>query len=270
MSKDPFYLMEGLEEAIRLEIKTNREALQAQAEWCKIGPGLRVLDAGCGPGKTSSVLRDMVQPGGEVLGVDFSTQRIEWARQKYGEKPGLDFEVHNLNDPLKGFGLFDRIWVRFVLEYNRNESPNIVKNLVRCLKPGGYLCLIDLDHNALNHYQLPVGMERILFKILTLIEERYNFDPYAGRKLYSYLFDQSLEHIQLDLRAHHLIYGEINDADMFNWIKKLEMVTDKTPEVFEDYPGGHLTFFDDFSRFFQDPRRFTYTPMILCKGMKKS
>ncbi|MFO7985726.1 MAG: class I SAM-dependent methyltransferase [Desulfatiglandaceae bacterium] len=262
--------MEGFEEAVRLEVKTDHKALRAQAEWCGIGSGLRVLDVGCGPGKTSSVLRDMVQPGGEVLGVDFSTQRIERARQKYGEKPGLDFQVHNFYDSLEDFGLFDRIWVRFVLEYHRKESPGIVSNLVRCLKPGGYLCLIDLDHNALNHYPLPGRMEHILFKILALLEEKYDFDPYAGRKLYSYLFDQGLEQIQADIRAHHLIYGKVNDVDMFNWIKKLEMVTDKAPEVFEDYPGGHLTFFDDFNRFFKDPRRFTYTPMILCKGMKKS
>ncbi len=110
-------------------------------------------------------------------------------------------------------------------------------------------------------------MTRILNRIMALLEKKYDFDPYAGRKLYSYLFDRGLQNIEVDLRAHHLIYGEPNDVDMFNWIKKLEMVTNKAPEVFDDYPGAHSQFFDDFSRFFSNPRRFTYTPLILCKGM---
>lgn len=268
MAINQSYLMEGPEEAIRLEIKTDPEALRAQAEWCGIGPGLRVLDVGCGPGKTSFILHEMTQPGGAVLGLDFSTERIERARQRYRTKPNIDFRIHNFCDPLDGFGQFDLIWVRFILEYHRRESATIVENLVRSLKPGGFLCLIDLDHNALNHYPLPGRMERVLTRIMALLEERYNFDPYAGRKLYTYLFDQGLDQIEVSLQPHHLIYGKVADSDMFNWIKKLEMVSKKTPKVFEGYPGGHIQFFEDFSAFFHDPRRFTYTPLILCRGMK--
>jgi SAM-dependent methyltransferase len=260
--------MEGLEEATRLDIKTDPEALRAQAKWCGIGPGRRVLDLGCGPGKTSSILHEMTQPGGGVLGLDFSKDRIEIARQRYGERANIDFEVHNFYDPLDRFGLFDCIWVRFILEYHRKKSNTIVKNLARSLKPGGSLCLIDLDNNALNHYPLPERMRRILVRIMALLEERYDFDPYAGRKLYTYLFDQGFDKIEVDLRPHHMIYGKVEDVDMFNWIKKLEMVSEKTPEVFKDYPGGHIKFFEDFSLFFNDPRRFTYTPLILCKGTK--
>ena len=38
-------------EAIRLEVKTDPQALQRQALWCGVKPGMRVLDAGCGAGK---------------------------------------------------------------------------------------------------------------------------------------------------------------------------------------------------------------------------
>jgi hypothetical protein len=60
----------------------------------------------------------------------------------------------------------------------------------------------------------------------------------------------------MELRAHHLIYGEKKETDLFNWTKNLEMAFRKTFHVFEDYPDGHRKFFADFVTFFNDPRRF--------------
>ena len=268
MARAKSYLMENLEEIIRLEIKTDPEAVRKQGLWCGLKPGLRLLDVGCGPGKVTSILFEMIQPGGSILGVDYSEERIHYAKEHYGQKIGIDFQVHDIRDPLNGVGQFDLIWVRFLLEYFRLESFDILKNLTGVLKPGGYLCLLDLDHNSLNHYELPPKMEEILFRAIDMVQQEYNFDPYSGRKLYSYLYDLGYQNIQLDLMAHHLIYGKIKDEDIFNWTKKVETASTKTKELFESYSGGYDAFFSDFRRFLLDPRRFIYTPLILCKGMK--
>jgi len=262
------YLMENLEESIRLELKTDPEVVRKQAKWCGLKPGLRVLDVGCGTGKTSATLHEMIQPDGELLGLDFSEERIEYAKKHYDGKPGIRFQVHDFTAPLDGLGQFDLIWVRFFLEYFRLESFEIVRNLTDCLKPGGHLCLMDLDHNCLSHYKLPNKLEKALYDIMGLLEEKYDFDPYAGRKLYSYLYDLGYEEIQLDLVAHHLIYGKMGDVDAYNWVKKVEVAFMRVREIFEHYPGGYAGFHSDFMRFFKDPKRFTYTPLILCKGMK--
>lgn len=127
---------------------------------------------------------------------------------------------------------------------------------------------MDLDHNCLNHYELPAKIEQILSELTTKVAKAYNFDPYSGRKLYAYLYDLGYKEIQLDLTAHHLIYGTLKDLDAFDWIKKAEIISTKAPDNFKSYPGGPKAFFADFIRFFNDPRRFTYTPLILCKGMK--
>jgi hypothetical protein len=37
---------------------------------------------------------------------------------------------------------------------------------------------------------------------------------------------------------------------------------------FEGYPGGYGEFLEEFRTFFADPRRFTYTPVICCRGQK--
>ncbi|MBN1625450.1 MAG: methyltransferase domain-containing protein [Deltaproteobacteria bacterium] len=262
------YLMENPEEEIRLEIKTDPRAVREEACWCGLKPGMRVMDAGCGPGMITSILYDMIQPGGSITGVDYSEERIKYAKQHYADDSGIDFRVHDLRSPIEDLGMFDLVWVRFVLEYNLRESTDIVRNLTHCLKPGGCLCLLDLDHNCLNHYELPVRMEEALFKLMKRMEQEFNFDPYSGRKLYSYLYDMGYEHITLDLVPHHLIYGKVKDSDAFNWLKKTQIAAIKAQDIFENYPGGSKAFFADFVHFFNDPRRFTYTSLLLCKGTK--
>jgi SAM-dependent methyltransferase len=262
------YLMENLEEALRLEVKTDPQAVRDQALWCGIKPGLRVLDAGCGPGKVTSILHEMIQPGGEILGVDYSEARIAHAKDAYKRQPDMKFVLRDLKEPMHDLGLFDLIWVRFLLEYHRNESFHIVESLHSLLKPGGTLCLLDLDYNCLTHYELPERMESVLIRLMKRLEADFNFDPYAGRRLYAHLYDLGHEDIQVRLLAHHLIYGEPKDHDMFNWVKKVEVVTRKAREAFVDYPGGEKAFFEDFQSFFVHPRRLTYTPLIICRGIK--
>lgn len=260
------YLMENEEEAIRLDVKTDPKAVRKQAAWCGVVPGLRVLDAGCGPGKTTAILRDMAGPNGSAMGIDYSPERIAYAKKHYGE--GIDFVLHDLRQPIPDVGLFDIIWVRFVLEYHRTNSLSIIRNLRAVLKPGGYLCLIDLDYNCLSHYELPPRINDLLPKLMAYLDKQYDFDTFAGRKLYSYLYDHKYENIELELMAHHLIYGEAREGDIFNWLKKVEVGADKIEHLFAGYPGGYKTFAEEFKTFFLDPRRFTYTPLILCKGMR--
>jgi ubiquinone/menaquinone biosynthesis C-methylase UbiE len=262
------YLMENSEEAFRLEIKTDTQAVRQQAHWCGVKPGLRVLDVGCGPGKTTSILHQMVQSGGSAFGIDFSPDRIAYAKKHYGHLPGIEFSVCDFKKPLNGIGQFDLIWVRFVLEYFLAESPDIVKNISRMLKPGGVLCLLDLDYNCLSHYQLPPMIEILLPRLMKRLEEKFNFDIYSGRKLYSYLYDQGYQDIQANLVAHHLFFGAIKASDVYNWMKKIEVNANRFSDLFEEYPGGCDAFIDDFNKYLIDPRRFTYTPLILCKGMK--
>ncbi|MFH1491081.1 MAG: class I SAM-dependent methyltransferase, partial [Pseudomonadota bacterium] len=230
--------------------------------------GMRVLDAGCGPGKTTSILSSMIMPGGHILGVDYSEKRIQYAKRKYRKKTSVDFRIQDLREPLEGSEKFDLVWVRFVLEYNRTESVQIVKNLTERLKPGGYLCLLDLDQNCLNHYGLPDMMDGMLSKLMSFVEKNLNFDPYSGRKLYAYLYDEGYENIQVDLRPHHLFYGKMRSADIFNWLKKAEVASARIAELFEEYPGGFEAFYRGFETFLEDPRRFTYTPLIICRGRK--
>ncbi|MGD8962033.1 MAG: methyltransferase domain-containing protein, partial [Desulfobacterales bacterium] len=72
------YLMEGDEESIRLDLKTDPQAVIKQAEWAGLEPGMRVADLGCGAGKTTFHLNELVGPTGTVVGIDIAQQRIDY------------------------------------------------------------------------------------------------------------------------------------------------------------------------------------------------
>jgi len=268
--KDTGYLMESDEETSRLEIKTDGKAVKRQALWAGIKPGMRVADICCGSGKTTSALLKVVQPGGTVVGVDCSEKRIQYAQEHYGVK-GIEFKSKDIRRPLDDLGMFDFVWVRFVLEFYCSSSFEMVKNMSSIVKPGGMLCLVDLDHNCLNHYGLSRKLEKTLFSLMKFVEKKADFDPYAGRKLYSHLYRLGYQDMKIDVKAHHLIYGDLKDNDAFNWMKKIEVFSEKKINFrFEEYDGGYKEFLEDFKRFFTDPGRFTYTPIISCRGRKPS
>lgn len=261
------YLMENSEETLRLDLKTDAKIVEKQALWAGIKPGMRVADLGYGSGKTTFYLHKLVQPNGEVVGVDIAEDRIKYAKKHYHKK-GIEYILRDIRDPLDDLGMFDFIWVRFVLEYYRSQSFDIVKNISSILKPGGIMCLIDLDYNCLNHFGLSQKLRGTFHEIMKALEKNADFDPYVGIKLYSFLFDLGYQDIDANMAPHHLIFGEATEIDTFNWKKKVEVAVKRSGYQFKGYKGGYEEFFEEFMRFFSDPRRFTYTPLISCKGRK--
>jgi SAM-dependent methyltransferase len=260
------YLMENDEEAFRLDLKTDNEVTTKQALWAGIKPGMRVADIGFGSGKTTSRLNELVQPGGSAVGIDISEQRVEFAKEHY-DCPEVEFLWRDARKSLDDLGTFDFVWVRFLLEYYLKESFDLVENIAKRVKPGGILCLIDLDYNCLTHYGLPMRLERTLLA-LGKLNQKVNFDPFVGRKLYSFLYDLGFKEINVDISGHHVIFGELKKTDAFNWVKKAEVIPKKIGFEFDEYPGGYVEFFEEFKKFFAQPRRFTYSPIISCRGRK--
>jgi SAM-dependent methyltransferase len=263
------YLMENDEESVRLEKKTNIKAVEKQAVWAGIRPGMSIADLGCGPGITSNILHRLVSPTGSTLGVDFSNDRITYAKAKY-KKENLSFLCRDIREPLEDLGMFDFVFVRFVLEYYLKESFEIVNNIKNIIKPDGILCLVDLDYNCLTHFGIPDRLNTTVTALMSELQEKANFDPFVGRKLYSYLYDLDFINIAVNVEAHHNIYGELSEPDKFNWVKKVEVAPNKIDFKFKEYGGNKELFLKEFRESFAKPRRFTYTPLIICRGNKKS
>jgi SAM-dependent methyltransferase len=261
------YFMEDEDESLRLDRKTDPKLVRGQARWAGIREGMRVADMGCGSGKTSTVLKELVGPKGEVFALDFSPARYQFALDHY-QAPGLHFLCRDVRDPLDDLGPFDFIWVRFLLEYYRSSAFEMVRHFSAYLRPGGILCLIDLDHNALNHYGIPERLEKTLKELAALSERVVDFDPWAGRKLYAHLYDLNFEEIKARASVYHLIYGPLKERDAFNWVKKIEVGPAKLGYDFRAYDGSFESFKEECLTYIRDPRRFIYTPLIACRGRK--
>lgn len=266
MNQQP-YFPESESELARLELKTDRASVVDQARWAGLSPGMRVLDVGCGPGATTQALAEAAGPGGRVVGIDRSEERIAHARAQYASA-GVEFSCRNFFDPLDDLGAFDFVWMRFIAEFFLQGSEQLIGHIAGAVKPGGILCLADLDHNCMNHYGHPARLEKAFQKIAECQMANNNFDPYAGRKLPTRMHELGFTEIRVDVRMHHLIHGELSEFDRWSWRQKIEIAARRSGWDFGDYPDGFAGFEKEFNDYFNSPGRFVYTPLILVRGVR--
>lgn len=261
------YLMENEDEAHRLDLKINKKQIKNQALWAGIKPGMRIADIGSGSGTITYLLKELAGPEGSVIGIEGSRERVDYAVKHYST-PGIEYTCRDILEPLDNLGKFDFIWIRFVLQYYRSNSFDIVRNLSKLLKPGGIICMIDQDNNCLCHFGYPERLNQTIQSLIHILETRLNFDPFVGRKLYSYLYDLKFQEMDVKVAQYNLIFGELREIDRYNWMKKIEMVGKNAEFELNEYKGGYEEFCHEFQTCFADPRRFSYTPLILCRGIK--
>lgn len=262
------YLMENGDESHRLEIKTDLETVSRQLRWAGLKSGMRVADIGCGPGKITALMQRMASPGGAAVGIDYSADRIAHAERTYGDS-NLSFIRRDILQPLDDIGSFDFILIRFVLEYYRSQAFSIVHHAARTLNSGGILCLIDLDHNCLNQYGISSRLKNAIDLIMNKVEREADFDPHMGIKLYSMLYDLDFEDIDVMMGTHHLIFGELDKVQEYDWTKKVEVAARNSGYAFDEFEKGYEGFYAEFKSAFADPRRFIYTPVICCRGVRR-
>lgn len=106
-------------------------------------PGQRVVDLGCGLGRTTLELAARVGPGGEATGVDISAGMLEAARER-AERLGVanvefvhaDVQVHDL-----GTARFDAAYSRFGVMFF-TDPVAAFGNVRDAMAPGGTLSFV--------------------------------------------------------------------------------------------------------------------------------
>lgn len=99
--------------------------------------GRRVLDFGCGPGRTLALFRDEAEVA-EIWGVDIDAESI--GLLKTAHCPPLHAHQCGYAPPLDlGYGSFDLAWAISVFTHLTDNSIPWLLELHRLLRPGGYL-----------------------------------------------------------------------------------------------------------------------------------
>jgi len=124
--------------------------------------GLRVLDAGCGPGQYADWL---VERGAEVVAIDVTPRMVELAKDRLGDRATV-FQ-HDLNQPLAFAedASFDLVIAPLVLDYIADWVP-VFSEFARVLKPGGqFVFSCGHPHGDYDWLQNKRGLDIDYFKL---------------------------------------------------------------------------------------------------------
>ncbi|MDH5677643.1 MAG: methyltransferase domain-containing protein [Nitrospinota bacterium] len=177
----------------------------------RFSPGELILEAGCGVGAQTAILRHR-HPGARIVSMDFSAGSVAAAVQ---HADGGDFLVADVTSPPFKNESFDHIFICFVLEHIA-DPVEALKGLYPLLKPGGTVTLIEGDHEACVWFPWSEASATV-WRAMIRVQQDLGHDPLIGRRLHSLLsgagFDvESCEPriVYGDAGAQKLLEGMVN------------------------------------------------------------
>jgi SAM-dependent methyltransferase len=108
-----------------------------------VQPGWRCLEVGAGRGSMAAWLAEQVGPAGQVVATDIDTRYLQRL-----DVPNLEALEHNiLEDSLDVLrpGSFDLVCSRLMLFHLVGRQEPAIRQMVECLRPGGWLIDEDAD-----------------------------------------------------------------------------------------------------------------------------
>lgn len=175
--------LDRLKKQATMAAPIERQILQATG----LQKGMTAMDVGCGPGFVSIEIAKIVGEQGHVLGVDISDTLLRTATA-YAAEVGitntsfLSGSVYNLSVAAASC---DYAYARFFVQHL--ERPlDALQQISQTIKPGGRICLVDVDDQWLTLYPEPEAFEDYNQRAIQG-QKASGGDRYIGRKLGYYL-----------------------------------------------------------------------------------
>jgi ubiquinone/menaquinone biosynthesis C-methylase UbiE len=185
---DRLSIPRGESELKRLQYQASLLLPLEREIWTEAGlkSGMSVLDLGCGAGIITRALAEFVQPS-QVMGIDISDRLISQARSVLAESPlpNLTFDLGDIDRLNLPDCTYDFIYARLLFQH-LDRPLEALKHITRLLKPGGIICLVDIDEDWFSLYPEPASFSQLRSAIYTL-RDRTSGDANIGRKLGHYL-----------------------------------------------------------------------------------
>ena len=100
----------------------------------RLGPGERVLDAGCGPGTATVMAAERVGRGGAVVAVDVAEDMLALARAAVAPHPQVDILAMDVTALAFRDAAFDAVVASSVIQFS---GPGSLGEWARVTRPGG-------------------------------------------------------------------------------------------------------------------------------------
>lgn len=173
--------------------------------WPEIGisPGQSVLDVGCGTGFITNELAKQVYPS-KVAGIDISQSLLDecnkadysscFANRGSQHPVNLSFEEGSIYSIPFASESFDIVYARLIFQHLA-EPVRALESILRVLKPGGIVCIVDVDKGWSGLCPEPDSSveldQAIIQKHLS-----QGGDPWVGRKLSYYLSTSGFQQVR--------------------------------------------------------------------------
>jgi ubiquinone/menaquinone biosynthesis C-methylase UbiE len=180
-----------------------------------IGPGMRVLDLGCGAGDVAMLAAELVGPSGSVVGIDRSLQVLEVAAER-AQTAGLRqivFEHMSAEDFLDD-DLFDLVVGRYIL-IHQSDPVAMLRAAARLVRPGAAIAFHELRLRDQCHSLPNVPLWEMIDKLIRMAFSSALPHYDAGDRLIQHFWDASLP--QPDLFCETYVWGG-SDAPHYAWM----------------------------------------------------
>ncbi|MGH8900451.1 MAG: methyltransferase domain-containing protein [Egibacteraceae bacterium] len=212
MAQTAEYLL-GTSDAERARLIAQCELHRPEAEqlFDRIGiePGWRAIDIGCGPLGVLDLLSERVGPSGSVVGLEREPRMLDMAALSLVERH-LD-TVRLVQGDAAGTQLpaesFDLVHERLVL-FNVSSPEDVVAEMVRLARPGGYVALQDLDIVSYTCEPPHPAWDRLVGVLISGWRDA-GLDPSIGRRLPGLLRAAGLGDVEVAAHARVLRPGDL-------------------------------------------------------------
>jgi SAM-dependent methyltransferase len=166
--------------------------------------GSLVLEAGCGVGAQTVILAGN-SPRAAFTSIDISGESLAEARRQVRAAAftNVTFQRAGVFDLPFASACFDHVFVCFVLEH-LPDPAGALEALLRVLKPGGSITVIEGDHGSA-YFHPDSGHARRAIQCLIDLQRQGGGDSLIGRRLYPLLVQAGYREVQVSPR---MVYAD--------------------------------------------------------------
>jgi ubiquinone/menaquinone biosynthesis C-methylase UbiE len=170
-------------------------------------PNMHLLDCGCGPGTLTRGFAERVAPG-TAIGIDREASQFA-VTAKTAQRDGignLEFQTGDIYALPFADATFDVVFGSAILG-SVADAEKIVSEMVRVLKPGGWLGLKEFDHGGdIVWPQTPIIARSIA--LYHRLRAHNGHEPQAGRRL-----KQFMHAAGCSVESIHALYDQIDGSE---------------------------------------------------------